>query len=146
MDDLIHSTSTQEEAGKSKGEVDNMLATGSFKIKEWFVSSSVEEMQAENVSSPEEENPDSKDNVIGVNSECTMTKNVNLDGEEGIKTLGVNWNPQTDKFSFSVKEIKIETLKCYCDENSSSRKFPFLLATTLLLHQKCLCKISGEHD
>jgi hypothetical protein len=26
------------------------------------------------------------------------------------------------------------------------RKFPFLLAMTLLLHQKCLCKISGEHD
>jgi hypothetical protein len=49
-------------------------------------------MQAENVSSPEEENPDSKDNVIGVNSECTTTKNVNLDGEEGMKTLGVNWN------------------------------------------------------
>ena len=40
----------------------------------------------------------------------------------------------------------IPNLKCYCDENSSSRKFPFLLATTLLLHQKCLCKISGEHD
>ena len=67
-------------------------------------------MQAENVSSAEEENPDFKDNVIGVISECTTTNNVNLDGEEGIKTLRVNWNPQTDKFSFSVKEIKIETL------------------------------------
>ena len=33
MDDLIHSTSTQEEAEKSKGEVDDVLATGSFKIK-----------------------------------------------------------------------------------------------------------------
>ena len=104
MDDLIHSTSTQEEAGKSKGEVDNMLATGSFKIKEWFVSSSVEEMQAENVSSPEEENPDSKVNVTGANSECRTTKNVNLDGEEGIKTLGVNWDPQTDRFSFSLRK------------------------------------------
>ncbi|CAB4000761.1 transcription factor COE1 [Paramuricea clavata] len=82
MDDLIHSTSTQEEAEKSKSEVDDMLATGSFKIKEWFVSSSVQEMQAENISSPEEENHDFKDNVIGVNSECTTTKNANLDGEE----------------------------------------------------------------
>ncbi|CAB4031846.1 hypothetical protein BSL78_11130 [Paramuricea clavata] len=110
MDDLIHSKSTLEKAEKSKGEVYDVLATGSFKIREWFVSSSVQEMQAENVSSPEEENPDFKDNVIGENSECTTTKNVNLDGEEGIKTLGVTWNPQTDKFSFSVKEIKIETL------------------------------------
>ena len=46
---------------------------------------------------------------------------------------------------FSVLSFVIY-LKCYCDENSSSRKFPFLLATTLLLHQKCLCKISGKHD
>jgi hypothetical protein len=52
-----------------------------------------------------------------------------------------------DKVDIKLQcSICLKVLKCYCDENSSSRKFPFLLATTLLLHQKCLCKISGEHD
>ena len=40
--------------------------------------------------------------------EITRTNEVNLDGEEGIKTLGVKWNPQSDKFSFSVKKINNE--------------------------------------
>ncbi|CAB4025410.1 Hypothetical predicted protein [Paramuricea clavata] len=109
MDDLNHSTSTQEEAEKSKGEVDDVLATGSFNIKEWFVSSSVQEMQAENVSSPEEENPDFKGNVIGVNSECTTTKNVNLDGEEGI-----NQNLRSQLFGpFNLKVSQNKSVKAW---------------------------------
>ena len=35
---------------------------------------------------------------------------VNLDGEKGVKTLGLGWNPQTDVLSFAVKETKIAKL------------------------------------
>ena len=91
-------------------EVDHILATGSFKIEEWFVSTSAEEPKEETVSSPEEEISISKEYVLRANKEHNEKKNVNLDGEEGIKTSGVNWNPVTNKFSFTVRETKIGTL------------------------------------
>ena len=116
MDDLINSTKSQGEAAKSMSEVDSVLATGSFKIKEWFVSSSVEEVQ--DVQSPVDElqtqsvqcseTKNSKESVTEPSKESTKSNEVNLDGEEGIKTLGVKWNPQSDKFSFSVKKMNNE--------------------------------------
>ena len=113
MDDLINSTESREEAERSINEVDTVLSTGSFKIKEWFVSSSEEqarerEQQAGNMSVPELNKPDSNDDTIDIKEEISATNTVNLDGEEGIKTLGINWNPQSDEFSFSVKKIEIE--------------------------------------
>ena len=35
---------------------------------------------------------------------------VHLDGEKGVKTLGVGWNPQTDALSFAVKEPNVAKL------------------------------------
>lgn len=32
---------------------------------------------------------------------------VSMDGEKGVKTLGVGWNPQTDVLSFAVRETMI---------------------------------------
>ena len=42
VDDLIHSCPSTDEAVKSMEEVDAVLSTGSFEIKEWICSSTVE--------------------------------------------------------------------------------------------------------
>ena len=47
---------------------------------------------------PDEEKPDESPVVPTA---------VNLDGEKGVKTLGVGWNPPTDVLSFAVKETNI---------------------------------------
>ena len=41
MDDLIHSCPTTKKAVQSIKELDRVLATGSFKIKEWISSSEI---------------------------------------------------------------------------------------------------------
>ncbi|XP_032232730.2 uncharacterized protein LOC116615300 [Nematostella vectensis] len=46
---------------------------------------------------------------------CTLqgvlgTPTVNLDGEEGTKTLGVGWNPQRDTISFASRDLKLKAL------------------------------------
>ena len=42
VDDLIHSCADTNQAVKSMKEVDEVLATGSFKVKEWLCSSAIE--------------------------------------------------------------------------------------------------------
>ncbi|KAK3729904.1 hypothetical protein QZH41_006241 [Actinostola sp. cb2023] len=97
MDDLIHSCPSAEVAAQSIKELDEVLATGSFKIKEWICSS--EDLRNQLSIATESA------------SETPKTSVVNLDGEEeGTKTLGVGWNPQTDMLSFASKEIKLERL------------------------------------
>ena len=83
VDDIIHSCATPDEAIKRMHEIDNVLETGSFKIKEWCCS----DFSHQNLSS---------------------ANNVSLDGEKGVKTLGVYWNPQLDSIGFSVKNFSIE--------------------------------------
>ncbi|KAK3744937.1 hypothetical protein QZH41_007783 [Actinostola sp. cb2023] len=97
MDDLIHSCPSAEVAAQSIKELDEVLATGSFKIKEWICSS--EDLRNQLSIATESA------------SETPKTSVVNLDGEEeGTKILGVGWNPQTDMLSFASKEIKLERL------------------------------------
>ncbi|KAK3740276.1 hypothetical protein QZH41_000195 [Actinostola sp. cb2023] len=97
MDDLIHSCPSAEVAAQSIKELDEVLATGSFKIKEWICSSEDLRNQLSIATESARETP--------------KTSVVNLDGEEeGTKILGVGWNPQTDMLSFASKEIKLERL------------------------------------
>jgi len=82
MDDLIHSCPTTDKAVQSTVELDRVLATGSFKIKEWIPSSQIvlNELSQVALRKPDEEKPDESPVVPTA---------VNLDGEKGVKTLGV---------------------------------------------------------
>ena len=103
MDDLIHSCPTTNKAVQSIKELDRVLATGSIKIKEWISSSEIvlNELSQVSLRKYDEEKPDESRAVPSA---------VNLDGEKGVKTLGVRWNPQTDVFSFAVKEPNVAKL------------------------------------
>ena len=105
MDDLIHSCSTVEEAVQRIAELDTVLATGSFKIKEWICSSKVVRKQLRRGRTSADNRP--TEAPCDVASEATA---ITLDGEEGTKTLGIGWNPNTDFISFVVGEIKVEEL------------------------------------
>ena len=86
MDDLIHSCPTFEQARQTMEQIDRVLDTGSFKIKEWLCSSA-------NAQQIFQEDADMK---------------YNLDGESGTKTLGVAWNPRKDTIGFASREINLE--------------------------------------
>ena len=103
MDDLMHSCPTTEKAVQSITELDRVLATGSFKIKEWISSSQnvLNQLSRAALRKPDEEKPDESPVVPTA---------VNLDGEKGVKTLGVGWNPQTGVSRFDVKETNIAKL------------------------------------
>ena len=101
VDDLIHSCPTTDEAAKSMEELDKVLATGSFEIKEWLCSSSTE--KACESDQPRQES-------VNESVPESSTSIVNLDGEEENKTLGVVWNPRTDVISFASREVKVEIL------------------------------------
>ena len=101
VDDLIHSCPSTDEAIKSIEEVDKVLSTGSFKIKEWLCSSTVEKAnESEQLKEADGSESDSH----------PVTPIVNLDGEEENKTLGVIWNPKRDVIGFASKEVKVERL------------------------------------
>ena len=80
MDDLIHSCSTKSEANRRRVELDKILESGSFHVKEWYCTSG-----------------------------STSSENeVNLDGEDELKTLGLGWNPTSDTLKFTVKPVNVE--------------------------------------
>ena len=95
MDDLIHSCRTSEEAIKCIDQLDHVLQTGSFKIKEWYCSSETVRQQLHSSGTD--------------THSCPEMTDVTLDGENDIKTLGIVWNPGTDVLRFVVKDINIET-------------------------------------
>ena len=101
VDDLIHSCPSTDEAEKSIKEVDTVLSTGSFEIKEWVCSSTVEKVN---------ENQSPNETSVRESDSQPVTPVVNLDGEEENKTLGILWNPKRDVISFASKEVKIESL------------------------------------
>lgn len=101
VDDLIHSCPSTDEAAKSIEEVDKVLATGSFKIKEWLCSSTVEKAS---------ESDQPKQVSVSESIPEPVTSIVNLDGEEENKTLGVVWNLKRDVIGFASKEVKVERL------------------------------------
>ena len=100
IDDLIHSCPTPKKAVDTLKELDRVLDTGSFKIRERLSSSkdALKELTHESVMESRREIPNVKSN---------SDSPVNLDGEKGVKTLGVRWDPQADVFSFAVKETEI---------------------------------------
>ena len=106
MDDLIHSCPTPKKAVDTIKELDRVLDTGirhwnKIKIKEWLSSSKdvLKELTPEFVMESRQETPNLKSN---------SDSPVNLDGEKGVRTLGVGCDPEADVLSFTVKETKIQ--------------------------------------
>ena len=94
VDDLIHSCPSTDEAEKSIKEVDTVLSTGSFEIKEWVCSSTVEKVS---------ESQWPNETSVRESDSQSVTSVVNLDGEEENKTLGIVWIPKRDVISFASK-------------------------------------------
>ena len=125
MDDLIHSCPTTKEAVQSIKELDQVLDTSSFKIKEWISSS---EIVLNKLSQVSLKKPDAEKSV---ESTAVLTA-VHLDGEKGVKTLGIGWNSQTDILSFAVKEPNIAKLTKRVVLSNISRLYdPLGLASTV---------------
>ena len=91
VDDLIHSCETASEATKRMGQLDEVLASGSFKIKEWFCSSDTKEMERKG-------------------SDEKTTPDVSLSTSQNLKTLGVSWNSSDDTIRFQVKDLDTKAL------------------------------------
>lgn len=94
MDDLIHSCKTAAEASQCMKQLDEILSSGSFRIKQWFCSSA----QALHGHS-------------GVHEASTRpVPDVSLSDSGNLKTLGVCWNSQADTIYFKVKDLNVEIL------------------------------------
>ena len=101
VDDMIHSCPSTDQAEKSIKEVVTVVSAGSFEIKEWVCSSTVEKVNERQ--SPNETSVRESDSQL-------VTPVVNLHSEKENKTLGILWNPKRDVISFPSKEVKIESL------------------------------------
>ena len=101
VDDLIHSCATTKDALTRIVDVEKILDTGGFRIKEWHCSSKqVRDTLSKRSEPASVQNQDHirAGNVPKPVAEFTDTNQVDLDGEQGVKTLGVSWNP-----NFQVK-------------------------------------------
>jgi hypothetical protein len=97
VDDLIHSCPSISDAFKRITDIEKILGTGSFRIKEWQCSS--RQLQ-ERLSKGDKSAGNSK---VLEHKESPDENQVSLDGEPGVKTLGVSWKPTTDTINFEVK-------------------------------------------
>ena len=79
MDDICESVDTEKEARKLTNDIDTVLKTGGFRVKEWISNKILKEL---------------------VNSDAEKEINMFKGDEE--KVLGTLWNFKTDKFHFRV--------------------------------------------
>ena len=121
VDDLIHSCSSTQDAYLRIVELENVLNASSFKIKEWQCSSAQLKAQLNARKNPTITCPSDQvtSEVITASKEDSALKNVPLQcneelptasevtlDREGVKTLGVSWNPGSDTINFKVKLTK----------------------------------------
>ena len=166
MDDVIHFCQTPEQTIQHIKQLDRVLATGSFRIKEWLCSSGmvrdeltfgaeVKESDETKSDAREQNGPQSQAAEASVlHTEATKSEtsrspahretgtmpdqdavtSINLDGEKGIKTLGVGWNPHTDMLHFAVKDIKVDKLTKRTVLSSISKLYdPLVLASAVTI-------------
>ncbi|XP_064614544.1 uncharacterized protein LOC135478202 [Liolophura sinensis] len=106
MDDIIHSCQDTDTAVERIQNLEGALDTGSFKIKEWFVSPTSVKNRLER-SRPERPPDNVKPNEPDTptpNHPSESGKEINLNDQD-VKTLGVVWNPETDVLKFAVKSL-----------------------------------------
>ena len=87
MDDICESVDTEKEARKLTNDIDTVLKTEGFKVKEWISNKTLQE----------KDNGDS-------------AKEINMFKGDEEKVLGTLWNYKTDKFHFRVAQelLKLE--------------------------------------
>ena len=106
VDDLIHSCPSTNDGLQKIQDVEKILETCGFRIKEWHCSSKQLQVILNERNRPDQEQtPDSPpaNNVSTMPEEHHDANQISLDGEQGVKTLGVSWNPTTHTINFQVK-------------------------------------------
>ena len=83
MDDICESRKTTDEARKITHEIDEVLATGGFSVKEWISN------RDERKDGPQQERDVASTNEKGSTE----------------KVLGLEWNPESDKLKLHTKEL-----------------------------------------
>ena len=106
MDDLCDSLDTVKQAQRQTEDIDKILETGGFRVKEWISNKTLNE-------------GDSKQEMA--------IKMLEGDGKE--KVLGLEWKPKADKFSFKVK-VDLSNIKNEEDQLKLVR--PLLTKRTIL--------------
>ena len=137
VDDLIHSCSSVKVAFKRITDIESGLNGGGFEIKEWHCSSQqLRALVDESKSVKAAPNLDPKTPSANpeVNEKPAEIHEVNLDGESGVKTLGVSWNPNSDTLNIQIqfKRANIYTKRSIL--SNISRLFdPLGLATAVTI-------------
>ncbi|XP_028399260.1 uncharacterized protein LOC114522717 [Dendronephthya gigantea] len=111
VDDLLHSCPSNTDAIQRISDIEKILNTGSFPIKEWHCSSKEVRDRVSKVTKVTSQlNPVSLPTTETSNPKESVKENnqFNLDGEQGVKALGVSWNPVTDTIHFEVKVTQAE--------------------------------------
>ncbi|XP_028403964.1 uncharacterized protein LOC114526564 [Dendronephthya gigantea] len=111
VDDLLHSCPSNTDAIQRISDIEKILNTGSFPIKEWHCSSKkVRDCVSKGTKVTSQLNPVSLPTTETSNPKESVKENnqFNLDGEQGVKALGVSWNPVTDTIHFEVKVTQAE--------------------------------------
>ena len=83
MNDICESRKTTDEARKITHEIDEVLATGGFSVKEWISN------RDERKNGPQQER-----DVASTNEKRSTEK-----------VLGLEWNPESDKLKLHTKEL-----------------------------------------
>ncbi|XP_055313219.1 uncharacterized protein LOC129574779 [Sitodiplosis mosellana] len=106
VDDFFSGSETRERAIKLRVEITEMMSKGGFQIRKWIAN---DELTLADV--PEEERG--------------IPNSLEFDINSTVKTLGVQWNPKTDCFSYKTASIAAN------DEVPTKRKF---LSTTAKIY------------
>ena len=138
VDDLIHSCSTSQDATEKMTDIERILNTSGFKIKEWYCSSAQLQDQMEKEMSMKSNSDSASSNTVSLSKEeSPAVSNVNLDGEGGVKTLGVSWNPNTDTINFEVKSSETKSYTKRVVLSNISRLFdPLGLASAVTIRAR----------
>ena len=106
VDDLIHSCPSVNDGLQRIEDIEKILKTGGFRIKEWHCSSKKLRVCLNKEGRPSSQQPPESplaNNISKPIEDPSDANQVHLDGEQGVKALGVSWNPSTDTINFQVK-------------------------------------------
>ncbi|XP_062556609.1 uncharacterized protein LOC134221434 [Armigeres subalbatus] len=120
VDDVLIGAETSEEAKRLRQELCNIFSAGGFHLRKWASNSAevIEEI-------PEEDRE--------------MKGPIDLNEPSTIKTLGIHWQPCSDKFLFSVQHVKIlQPTKRSILSNIASLFDPLGLLAPIIIQAKLL--------
>jgi len=132
VDDLISGADSEEEAIDLHRQLDGLLKSGGFNLRKWASSSSTV-LQAITIGDQHDDKP------------FQFTKS------ETIKTLGIQWEPSTDQFSFSIDPRPVTTPTKRSVLSEVSRLFdplgwlsPTVIVGKMLIQKLWVCGIDWD--